>query len=335
MNIRDVAVLAETSTATVSRVINEDPHVSEEIRKKVLEVVELTGYKPNLVGKALRTQKSGKLLVLLPTIQNPYYSRVLQGVEQSASVQGYDTIIAITHRDPEIEKRYLILASTKQVDGVITFTSACSDEDVLNYSHQFPVVQCGASSTMVSCACIDNVKASYEATEYLLHLGNKRIALLKGPYGRAYEVERENGYRYALLDNGLQVNQAYIVPCDYSYTDGFDCCDELMKLPEPPTAIFTSYDLSAAGAIKKLLKLGLVPGKDVDVIGFDGTYISAMYSPDITTVEQPGYELGKAALSLLLEKIDNPDSMVKKIIMSHKLTIRESTKSLPPAESTV
>ncbi|MEA4969652.1 MAG: LacI family DNA-binding transcriptional regulator [Candidatus Pelethousia sp.] len=329
MNIKDIAVLAETSTATVSRVINGDAHVSADMRKKVLEVIELTGYKPNLVGKALRSQRSNKLLVLLPTIVNPYYSRVLQGVEQCASIHDYDTVIAITHRDPETERRYLSLASTKQVDGVVTFTSSLSDEDIYAYSKEFPIVQCGASSGLISCSCIDNVKASYDATEFLIRLGNRRIGLLNGPYRRTYEVDRENGYRYALIDYGIPVIPEYIASCDYTFTDGIDCCAELMQLPEPPTAIFTSYDISAAGAIKQLLKLGLTPGRDVDVIGFDGTYISAMYSPEITTVEQPGYELGKAAFDLLLEKIEKPDAMVKKIIMPHKLIIRESTRSMP------
>lgn len=329
MNIRDIAVLAEVSTATVSRVINGDPHVSDETRAKVMEVVELTGYRPNLAGKALYAPKRNKVLVLLPTIQNPYYSRMLQGVEQSASFHGFDTLVAITHRDPEVEKRYFSLAATNQVCGVITFTYASTDEEILNYNKEFPIVQCGASSSTVSCACIDNIQASYEATKYLIALGNKRIAFFKGPYGRPYEIERESGYRYAMMDSGLAIRREYILPCEYTYTDGFNCCNELMNLPEPPTAIFALFDIAAAGAIKKLLKLGYVPGKDIDVMGFDGTFISGMCSPDITSIEQPGYELGKAAFSLLLEKIEHPETAIKKLVMAHKLLIHESTRPMP------
>ena len=131
MNIKDIAALAETSVATVSRVLNNDENVSAETRKRVLEVIKATGYKPNLVGRALRSQRSGKILVLIPSISNPFYSRVLQGVEHRASANGYDTLSCITHRDPDVEARYLDLLRTKQVDGAICFTMAMSEEKLL------------------------------------------------------------------------------------------------------------------------------------------------------------------------------------------------------------
>ena len=123
MNIKDIALLAETSVATVSRVINNEDNVSPQTKRRVLEVIETTGYQPNMVGRALRSRKSGKILVLIPSMANPYFSRMLEGVENRAQVKGYDTIVCITHRDAQVENRYLELLKTKQVDGAISFTT--------------------------------------------------------------------------------------------------------------------------------------------------------------------------------------------------------------------
>ena len=334
MNIREIATLAETSVATVSRVINNDDYVSDETRKRVLEVIESTGYKPNLVGRALRSQRSGKILVLLPSISNPYYSRVLQGVEHRASAFGYDTLACITHRDPGSETRYLDFLRTKQVDGVIGFTSSLSAEKILKFAMKYPYVQCGArtSGTGICYTCIDNVAAAEEAIEYFIKTGHTRIAFVNGMFDRPYEQDREVGYKNMLLKYNIPFRKEYLLGCDYNYSSGYDSCKTLMSLPEPPTAIFTSSDQTAAGVTKYLLKVGKTPGKDVDVIGFDGTYLSDMYTPAISSVDQPGYDMGKTSFDLLYERITDPKSIIKRVVMSHKITHKETTRPLPDAD---
>ena len=331
MNIKDIAALAETSVATVSRVINNDDYVSEETRKRVLEVIEASGYKPNLVGRALRSQRSGKILVLMPSISNPYYSRVLQGVEQRASANGYDTLACITHRTSACESRYLDFVRTKQVDGAISFTITLPEDKLARFAAKYPYVQCGARafSSKICYTCIDKVAAAEEAITHFVKTGHSRIAFINGVFGRPYELDREEGYRQALQKHGIPFREEYLRGCDYNYACGYDVCKELMELPEPPTAVFTSSDQTAAGVVKYLLKTGKTPGKDVDVIGFDGTYLSEICTPSISSIKQPGYNMGKTAFDLLYEQITDPNFVTKRVVMGHTLELRETTRPLP------
>lgn len=331
MNIKDIAALAETSVATVSRVINNEDYVSSETRKRVLEVIEASGYKPNLVGRALRSQRSGKILVLMPSISNLYYSRVLQGVEQRASAKGYDTLACVTHRTPASESHYLDFVRTKQVDGAISFTITLPEEKMVRFAAKYPYVQCGARtfSSKICYTCIDNVAAAEDAITYFIETGHTRIAFINGVFGRPYELDREEGYRLALEKHGIPFREEYLRGCDYNYTCGYDVCKELMALPEPPTAIFTSCDQTATGVVKYLLKTGKTPGRDVDVIGFDGTYLTEICTPSISAIKQPGYNMGKTAFDLLYEQITDPNFVTKRVVMGHTLELKETTRPLP------
>lgn len=335
MNIKDIAALAETSVATVSRVINNEDSVSAQTRRRVLEVIEATDYQPNMVGRALRTQKSGKILVLLPSIANPFYSRVLQGVENRARSKGYDTIMCITHRDPSVETRYFELLKTKQVDGAISFTIAMSEEKLLKISQKYPYVQCGASSRSkkISCVCIDNRAAVKEVVDYFVSAKHKKIAFINGAFSRIYEIEREKGYRDALSENQIPIRDEYVCYSDYDVMGGYDACEKLMALPEPPTAIFTSCDQTAAGVCKYLISTGRKPGKDVEVVGFDGTFLSDLCTPAISCVSQPGYDMGKTAFDLLYERMTEHNSAVKRVSMLHTLIHKETTN--PPEREPV
>lgn len=327
MNIKDIALLAETSVATVSRVINNEDNVSPETKRRVLEVIETTGYQPNMVGRALRSRKSGKVLVLVPSMANPYFSRMLEGVENRAQVKGYDTIVCITHRDAQVENRYLELLKTKQVDGAISFTIAMPESKLRGISKNYPYVQCGAKtqSPDIPCVSIDDAAAAREAVSYFAQAGHSRIAFINGGFSRMYEIERDQGYRDGLAANQIPFREDYAVTCDYDVTGGYNACEKLMALPEPPTAILTTCDQTAAGVCKYLLKHGKQPGHDVDVIGFDGTFLSDMCTPAISAVKQPGYEIGKTAFDLLFERMSDPKSVVKRITMLHTLVHKETT----------
>jgi len=335
MNIREIAVLAETSVATVSRVINNDAYVSDETRRRVLEVIEATGYKPSSAGRAQKAHASGKILALLPSISNPYYSRVLQGLEHRASAFGYDTLACITHRSAANEARYLELLRQNQVDGVVGFTSALPDDKLTRLASKHPYVQCGAHSGQANICytCIDNVAAAEDAIEYFVKTGHRRIAFINGMFGRSYELDRETGYQRVLERYAIPFRPEYLIGCDYNYSSGFDSCKTLMSLPEPPTAIFTSCDQTAAGVEKYLIKNGKAPGKDVDIIGFDGTYLSDMCTPAISSIDQPGYDMGKTSFDLLYERITDPKSIIKHVIMSHTLSLRETTRLLPDSNA--
>lgn len=329
MNIKDIAGLAETSVATVSRVINCDERVAEKTRQRVLEVIAATGYKPDLVGRALRGANKGTILVALPTIANPFFSSVIEGVEHRAATSNYDMLLCITHRDYDTEKRYLDLLKTNQVGGAILFTSSLPDDELEAVAAKYPIVQYGTENRglpHMSLVCIDDYAASREAVNYLVKLGHRSIAIMVGPYQRPYETTRQSGYEAALREAGIAVSKQYIAHSDYNHFEAHDACKRLMALREPPTALFCCSDLMALGAVKYLVESDLVPGRDVDVIGFDGTYLSEVSTPAITCVEQPRYEMGKASFDLLLERITDNKGIAKKVIMPHSLVVRQSTR---------
>ena len=181
--------------------------------------------------------------------------------------------------------------------------------------------------------CIDNVAAAREVVSYFFQTGHSRIAFINGAFSQTYEVEREQGYREALTAHELPFRKEYICCCDYDVMGGYYACEKLMTLSEPPTALFTSSDKTAAGACKYLLTHGKLPGKDVDVIGFDGTFLSDMCTPAISSVKQPGYDMGKTAFDLLYERIADPQSVVKRITMLHTLVHKETTHPLPKVKT--
>ncbi len=330
MNIKKVAELSGMSVATVSRVINGDGRVSEEAKQRVTAVIAETGYKPNHAGQALRKRRSGRILMMLPTIANPFYSDIVNTFERTARDKGFDILFAITNRDPNIERRYLDMLRTKQVDGMASFIPTIPETEINEIAASFPYVACcwrGGSNINASYVCIDNEKASYEMTRYLISLGHRKIALLNGDYPmRFYERERDQGFFRALAEAGLELNPQHRIYCDYSFQEGYEATARLMALRKAPTAIFAMADERAAGCIKYLNEHGIAVGKDVDVVGFDNVTISEIMTPSITTVGQPREEIGLEAANLLISRIHDRSQPDRGIIMAHKLVLRGSTR---------
>lgn len=332
MNIKDIAKLSGTSVASVSRVLNNDPRVTDATKQKIRKVIDETGYKPNYVGRSLRKRASKKLLIMLPTISNPFYSEIVEGFDNKAMSENFGVLLAVTHRKAEIERKYYDLLFTKQVDGVASFIPVISYEEINAISKEYPFVACcwnGGPEVNANYVCIDNEKAVYDAVKHLLELGHTRIALLNGNYReRLYEHEREKGYVSALESMNIPVRKEYMLICNYDYQSAYNKAAKLMALPEPPTAIMTLSDERAAGVVKYLNENGLTPGVDVDVVGFDNNVVSKVTTPEITTISQPRYEIGQSAAELLINQIRDNTKPFKGIIMSHQLIIRESTRKL-------
>jgi len=330
MNIKDIARLADTSPSTVSRVVNSDPRVSREIREKVLRVIQETRYKPNSIGRSLRSRSSKKLLMVLPTIENPFYSDIVTGFEEHARKNDFSVLFAVTNRKVEIERLYYDVLFTRQVDGIATFIPTITASEINKISREYPFVACcwrGYAEIDVSYVCIDNEKAVMDMMRHLIKLGHTRIAALNGNYPeRTYERERERGYRRALEEAGIPYRDEYYVACEYGFKAGYAAARQLMALPEPPTAMFALADDRAAGIVKFLNESGIRPGVDVDVAGFDDLQVAEISTPTITTVSQPRYELGRESAQLLLSRVEDNTLPNKGVILSHRLVIRDSTR---------
>jgi alanine racemase len=332
MNIKDIAKLAGTSPATVSRIINNDVRVSREMREKVLDIIQKNKYKPNSIGRSLRSRNSKKLLMLLPTIENPFYSDIVNGFEEFARKNGFSVLFAVTNRQVENERLYYDVLFTHQVDGVATFIPTISAAEINKIAREYPFVGCcwrGYADIDVSYVCIDNEKAVMDMMRYLIKLGHTRIAALNGDYPeRAYERERERGYLRGLEEAGIPFRPEYYIPCDYGFKAGYAAARHLMSLKEPPTAFFALADDRAAGVVKFLNENGYKPGVDVDVAGFDDLQVAEISTPAITTVAQPRYDLGRESAQLLLSRIEDNAQPNKGVILAHKLIIRDSTRKV-------
>ncbi len=333
MKITDIAKLAKTSTATVSRVLNNDPRVKEETRQRVLDIIKKTGYKRNTLGRNLRKMRSGNILAILPTILNPIYARIIDGVERQANKSGYGVIIAVSHRKKENERKQLEMLQTKEVDGAITFVSSLDEQFLGEMAREYPLVLCAGFTHCenVSYTCIDNEKAVYDGMKYLLSLGHKRIACINHKFSKVYEYQRKMGYERALKEARLPIRPEYMITNCTDFKDGYNYTKKLMELPEPPTAIFAFSDKIAAGCIKCLNEIGVKVGSEVDVMGFDNIELCEMITPTLTTINQPLEEMGMVAFDMLYEKIKNIKTTRKAVIMDHKLIIRQSTRPMKNA----
>jgi LacI family repressor for deo operon, udp, cdd, tsx, nupC, and nupG len=329
MTIKDIARLAETSVATVSRVLNDDPKVAPSTRAKVLQVVQENNYTPNITGRTMRTKKSNKVLVIIPTIVNSFYSKILQGIEARAEENGYEVLIAISNLEEIKERKYIDMLKTKQVDGCISLFSLLDANDIDQLASDYPFIQACEPTvgSHVSSVSVDNRQAMYDVTEDFIKQGHKRIGMISGDYYKYSELNRERGYKDALIDHEIKYDESLLIKKFYRYRDGGDALNELMALDNPPTAVICVSDSLAIGAVNQLLKMGKKPGKDVSIIGFDNTSITSNYVPSISTIAQPRFEIGTNAFDLLLDKLNENDSTSKKVILPYQIIHRDSTKT--------
>lgn len=325
--MKDLAELTGYSVATISRVINQSPKVSEETRRKVEEAIRRTGYHPNFIGRNLRSAASMKIMVLLPTLDNTFYSKVLLGAEETAQKAGYQIIVGVTHNTVAIEENYIAMLRSCQVDGMVFANTILDKFDLNRLAESYPVALLAHNvpGANLSCVSIDNVAAAREAVQYLISLGHKKIAMISGCYYQNPSADREQGYREALESAGLPWDPGLILRADFNFASGYAMAEKLMKLDEPPTAIFCVADSIAIGALRYLISAGL--DQTVSVMGFDDVQESEYIFNGISTVSQPKYELGQKSVELLLEKIRDLRSDAQALVLPHKLVIRGSTRT--------
>lgn len=330
--IKDVASLAGVSVATVSRVINGENIVSEDTRIQVQKAVDALNYSPNLLGRNLRRLETKKIIVILNTISNQFYSRVVKGIEERARKDGYTVMVCMTHGDKELEADYLKLLRSRLVDGAVFLTTETSENNLNELLAGFAVVQACEPKPLFNTptVCIDNEKAAFEATEFLINQGHEKIAFIgsEGIYTSA--SEREKGFRNVMKKHSLLVKEGWIINEGFSFNSGIRAAKRLLALGELPTAVFCISDSLAAGVIKTLAEQGINTPADISVMGFDDTQLSGLYIPSITTTRQPQYELGFNAMSLLLKLIQGVD--VEKphehLILPHQIVSRDSVRNI-------
>jgi LacI family repressor for deo operon, udp, cdd, tsx, nupC, and nupG len=331
--LRDVAELAGVSTSTVSRTLERPEAVAEETQRRVMEAVAACGYTPNISARNLRRMETRLITVMLPDVTNPFFNEIVRGVERVAREHGYSVLLADTENLPGQETAYGNLLAARQTDGLILLNGRIPNgllpADGVPAKTPPIVVACEYVANLdLPTVQIDNIKAAREATEYLLGLGHTRIGFVTGPLWSVLSRDRLHGYRDAILDAGLEYDEALVVSGNFSIVSGVAATNQLLALPHRPTAVFASNDEMAIGAVRAARDQALLVPDDLSVMGFDDIRFAAFMDPPLTTVSQPGGEIGRTAMEILLKIIaDEPIERRRHLLPTH-LELRGSTAPL-------
>ncbi|PAB59204.1 LacI family DNA-binding transcriptional regulator [Anaeromicrobium sediminis] len=331
ITIKDIAKQAGVSISTVSRVINGSKPVSNEIRQKVMQIIEETGYMPNPIARSLVMKKSQLIGVVVPDISNTFINEILSGIEEIGRMYNYDILLCSTYGDQEQELRYLNLLKAKQVEGIVFMTWEL-DEKLIKYISNIdtPVVLINRNTDKleIPSVSIDNFKAAYEITEYLINKGHKEIALMRRQGHDAFSLRIYEGYKKALEDNDIPLNENIVYEGEYKIEKGYELTEKLIEGKNVPTAIFASNDVMAIGAINALFDNGYNVPNDVSVVGFNDIELSSIYRPKLTTIHQPIYDIGAVAIRMIIKKINEEELDCNIVELPHDLIERESVKSI-------
>jgi len=327
--IQDVARRAGVSTATVSRVLSQPEIVSPLTRERVLEAVEALEYEPNYAAKSLRTLKTGKIIVTVPNIASPFFSAVIQGVEEAAQAAGYAVLLGDTRHDPERQEIYATMLRRKEADGLIFLGHQLPDtlaDMVERLDGRAPVVNgCEFSPELgVSSAHIDNTAASEAVMDLLYGLGHRRIGVITGSLASPISRDRLAGAHQSAVRHGL-LDDFSLAIGDFSVESGAAETRAYLTAPSPPTALFCFSDEMAMGALSVIADLGLTCPADVSVVGFDDISYAQYLRPTLTTVKQPMADIGRETVRLLLDILNGVSVTPVAMTLPHELIMRAST----------
>lgn len=327
ITIKDVAKAANVSVATVSRVLNKKSNVSDEAVEAVNRAVEELGYSPNFLGRDLRKSETKRILAIIASTEQSFYSDVLRGMQDAAYAEGYDVLIATTRDDPEHEMHLLNMLFSKAVDGAVLLAPKLGGSEISELAGRYHLAMCleRLEGCDILCVTIDNERAGYDAVSYLIGKGRRRIGLITTEVRSQSSVDRENGYRRALSDAGIPFDESLVYYGDYGMESGIKGFCELMKLETPPDAVFSISDTIAIGAMTHAIRSGIDIGKDVLFFGFDNIAYSHMFIPHLSTVEQPCYLQGKTVVEKLIKNMQSEQPDRGTYMLPHSLVLREST----------
>ncbi len=309
VTIKDIARELGVSPSTVSRALKDHPDISAATKLQVRELVDKYNYKPNAIALSLRGGKSYTISVLVPQIVHHFFSSVISGIEEAAQAKGYNVMIFQSSEKYEREVAIAQSVQSNRAEGLLVSVS----KSTKNFKHfkdlmddDFPIVffdrVCDEIET--DKVVVDDFNGAMNAVEYLINTGCKRIAHFAAPQHLLIGYQRQRGYISALEKNGFEVDDELIIQCD-TIEQAKEQIPKLMALKNPPDAIFTVNDMTAAGAINALKKLKLKIPEDVSIIGFTDGLISTVTDPPLSTVSQHGFDIGLKAAELLLRRLDD------------------------------
>jgi LacI family transcriptional regulator/LacI family repressor for deo operon, udp, cdd, tsx, nupC, and nupG len=328
VTIKEVAQYAGVSRATVSRVLNNHAYVADDVRARVQQAMDALGYQPNRAARRLRAHSSDIMGLIIPDIQNSLFQSLVRGVEDAAYANQLNVVLCNTDDNPEKQKAYLRVMQAERAAGVVVVPTRSNDGAVLA-----PVREGGIQVVLVDrevvnfeadTVKVDNVRGAYIATTHLINLGYRRIAVIAGTQSLTPGRERLRGCYDAFEEKGLSIDPSRVKVGNFRLESGYELTNELMSMAEPPDAMFVANNLMSLGALRLLHERGIRIPEEVALVGFDDMPWAGDLNPPLTTVSQPGYELGQQAVQLLLQRVERPALPFYKVILQPRLIVRRS-----------
>jgi len=337
VTLKQIAEQLNISVTTVSKALKDYPDISKKTKGLVKELAKTLNYKPNSFAVNLRNKESKTIGLIIPEIVHHFFSSVIKGIVEQAEKKGFLVIILQSNESYELEKKQIDLLLSQRVDGIlISLANGTAQFNHINevIAQEKPIVMFDKIAKIVKCSkvIINDRQAAYKATQHLIDIGCKRIAHFRGPLLPQNSIDRFLGYKKALLDNNLPYDASlvYICECgDTSFEDGKNSAKQLLQDHKDVDGIFINTDLVAIGAISEFNRLGVKIPEDIAIVGFSNWFMSSVISPTLSTIDQPGYKMGKTAFKQLykeIKKVKKEEAIIPKIIeLETELIKREST----------
>ncbi|MEH0082517.1 substrate-binding domain-containing protein [Vibrio antiquarius] len=331
--MKDIAKLAGVSTSTVSHVINKTRFVSEEISERVNNAAkELNYYAPSALARSLKVNRTKTIGMLVTTSTNPFFGEVVKGVERSCYQKGYSLILCNTEGDNERMRQSINTLLQKRVDGLILMCSSLEGEriDVFERYPDIPVVVMDWGPMLFTSDKIqdNSLRGGYLAAKYLIDCGHTEIGCITGPLIKHQAQMRYEGYKRAMNEAGLGFNANWIIESDFECEGGYQAFMKMAQRGTLPSSIFVSNDMMAMGVINAANELNIKVPEQISIIGYDDIHIAKFMSPSLTTIHQPKYRLGQAAVETLVRKLDDKSTEAQVVQLEPTLVERKSVKIL-------
>ena len=328
MTIQDIAVRAGVSTATVSRALANPDFVSAKARERVLRAVTETGYTPNVAARNLRARRTMIILVVVPNLANPFFAEVLRGIDDELAEAGYDMIIGNLDNRVEREARYVKLAMSGQVDGVLNLTGRVPKGEgraMSDLGLPMAGICARVPGQQSPHVVVDDRTSSVRVAEHLLGLGHRRFGYVSGPNENINEVERYAGFLQGLDAAGIGPDAVIRWPGEFNLAAGIRAGQDYLSLDERPTAVYAASDEMAIAFMKTVLTAGVKVPDELSIVGFDGIEFARFVEPTLTTVRQPRHDLGRTGARAILEEIRGKGSGERVIELPGELILGDST----------
>lgn len=324
--------MAGVSHMTVSRVLNEDPRVREETRKRVLDLVKKVNYRPDARARSFVSKKSNLIGLAVADIRNPFYAELARGIEDKAHELGYNVIFCSTNGKPNGLENYVELMLDAGVDGFIFASARLNEPTVEKLIHdRFPIVLVNRKlrGEDYNYVVLNNTRGASEITEHLIDSGYAKIAIITGPSNLSTGADRLKGYEQALKHHGIDIDARYVIKGPFRRETGYEGAKQLLTMKHRPEVIFAGNDYMAMGVFNAVEELKWRIPEDIAVVGFDDTEFASNLRVQLTTVSQRKYEMGNLGVQILIDYIERGETdYTHKVVLEPRLIIRGSCGAL-------